>query len=157
GSGPIRVTISTRSGISTASLASGAWLELRAVLAQETTGSAPSSGYRLWPRTAADVRVLAAPVATSASTIRCCIVGAPGAGGSGSTAPPLSPDQVIAVARGSAPRLARPVATGSPPPPSPHPSGATAGDPSSPAGGLVVSGMGLAALAGLGAWFGRRR
>jgi len=47
GSGPIRVTIVARAGISTASLARGAWVELRAVLAQETTGSAPTSGYRL--------------------------------------------------------------------------------------------------------------
>jgi len=29
--------------------------------------------------------------------------------------------------------------------------------PGTPAGGLVVSGMGLVALAGLAAWFGRRR
>ena len=32
-----------------------------------------------------------------------------------------------------------------------------AGDQRAPAGGLVVSGMGFAALAGLAAWFGRRR
>ena len=49
------------------------------------------------------------------------------------------------------------MATGSPRPLSMNTSAATGGDPSSPAGGLVVSGMGLAALAGLGAWFGRRR
>jgi hypothetical protein len=55
GSGPIRVTISSRSAISAAPLTRGAWLELRAVLVQETTGSAPSSGYRLWPRTPADL------------------------------------------------------------------------------------------------------
>jgi hypothetical protein len=158
GSGPIRVTISSHSGVSTASLTSGSWLELRAPLAQETTGSAPSSGYRLWPRTAADVRVLAAPVAALTSTTRCCIVGAHSPARSGGSAPSLTQDRVITAAAGTAPTLSRPVATGSPRPLSTSSAEvATARDLSAPAGGLVVSGMGLAALAGLGAWFGRRR
>ena len=37
GSGPIRVTISPRSGIATGAIKRGAWLELRGVLGQETT------------------------------------------------------------------------------------------------------------------------
>jgi len=157
GSGPIRVTISSRSGISTASLTTGAWLELRAVMAQETTGSAPSSGYRLWPRTPADLRLLASPVAAHASTTRCCIVGVSLPAGSAGDPAPLGEDQVIAGSGGKAPTLSRPAATGSPRPLTTNTSAASSGAPSSPAGGLVVSGMGLAALAGLGAWYGRRR
>jgi hypothetical protein len=157
GSGPIRATISSRSGISTASLTTGAWLELRAVMAQETTGSAPSSGYRLWPRTPADLRLLASPVAAHASTTRCCIVGVSLPAGSAGDPAPIGKDQVIAGSGGKAPTLSRPAATGSPRPLTTNTSAASSGNPSSPAGGLVVSGMGLAALAGLGAWYGRRR
>jgi hypothetical protein len=158
GSGPIRVTVSSRSGISTASLTSGAWLELSAVLAQETTGSAPSSGYRLWPRMSADLRLLASPLVAHGSTTRCCIVGASSSAQSAGGPTPLGKDQVIAGPRGTAPTLSRPAATGSPRPTTTNASAASStADPSSPAGGLVVSGMGLAALAGLGAWYGRRR
>lgn len=155
GSGPIRVTIAPRAGISVTSLVRGAWLELRAVLAQETTGSAPTSGYRLWPRTPADLRVLATPVA-------------------GSTRPAVAPMSKNESSTGSLPDaleggadasprprtmpiLARQVATSSPPPVSTGArEAASAHDLGAPAGGLVVSGMGLAALAGLAAWFGRR-
>ena len=158
GSGPIRVTISSRSHISTESLSRGGWIELRAVLAQETTGSAPTSGYRLWPRIPADLRVIAAATGSSVP------------GGAGTVAHPAGnslgtgnrPDAFDGLAaasaqQGTAPILARQQPTSSPPqvstgaglaPHTPH-TGA-------PAGGLVVSGMGLAALAGLAAWFGRR-
>jgi hypothetical protein len=61
GSGPARVYISPRSGITTSTLATGAWLEVTGVLLQETTGDEPNAGYRLWPRVSADVRVLATP------------------------------------------------------------------------------------------------
>ena len=44
GSGPIRVSISPRSGIATGSIKRGAWLELRGVLGQETTSKAPLRG-----------------------------------------------------------------------------------------------------------------
>ena len=156
GSGPIRVTISSRSDISAASLARGAWLELRAVLAQETTGSAPSSGYRLWPRAPTDLHVLATPVAGSsqpaaAPTIRrgSATGSLPDALGGGVQASPL---------QGAVPILARQQATSSPPPVTTgEEEVASAQDPRARAGGLVVSGMGLAALAGLAAWLGRRR
>ena len=160
GSGPIRVTISSRGGISGESLVRGAWLELRAVLAQETTGSAPSSGYRLWPRMPADLRVLAAPVAPSAQSTGCCVAGqaAQGSNLGGKLVDALH-DQVAApTLRGTAPTLGRPQPTGSPRPLSGN--GLDSALPQAqrtPAGGLVVSGMGLAALAGLAAWFGRRR
>jgi hypothetical protein len=155
GSGPIRVTISSRSDMSAAPLTRGAWLELRAVLAQETTGSAPSSGYRLWPRTAADLRVLATPVtgstqsAAATTTQHGSATGSlPDALGGGVEASPL---------QGTAPILARQQATSAPPPVTTgEEEVASAQDLGVPAGGLVVSGMGLAALAGLAAWLGRR-
>ncbi|HEY8921169.1 MAG TPA: lamin tail domain-containing protein [Candidatus Limnocylindria bacterium] len=160
GSGPIRVTISSRSGISDGSLTRGAWLELRAVLAQETTGSAPSSGYRLWPRVASDLRVIAAPVAGSTQSAPCCA--------SVQTNDYPLPDSAVADALlGQAagppgqevtPVLARPQPTSSPRPTSSTGQEAkAASDQRAPAGGLVVAGMGLGTLAGLLAWFGRRR
>jgi hypothetical protein len=158
GSGPLRVTISPRTGISTGSLTRGAWLELRGVLGQETTGSAPASGYRLWPRIPADMRVLAAPVAGTTGTSTCCVGDATIHPGSAGMASGASEDQVVAPAVGRAPSFARPQATGSPRPLlTTTTQAAAARDLAVPAGGLVVSGMGLAALAGLAAWFGRRR
>jgi hypothetical protein len=160
GSGPIRVTISSRSGISAGALTRGTWLELRAVLAQETTGSAPSSGYRLWPRVASDLRVIAAPVAGSTQWVSCCSSLQAGedlvAGGTGKDAvqgkAPIPPGQQLV------PTLARAQPTISPRPIISNGRGAMAADDKrAPAGGLVVSGMGLAALAGLAAWYGRRR
>ncbi|MGZ6213853.1 MAG: lamin tail domain-containing protein [Candidatus Limnocylindria bacterium] len=158
GSGPLRVTISTRSSISTGSLTRGAWLELRGVLSQETTGSAPSSGYRLWPRIPADLRVVATAVAGTTGTSTCCIGSRSPHAGSPGTTSGANEDQVVAQAAGRAPSLARPQATGSPRPlPTIGSAVATPRDVAAPAGGLVISGMGLAALAGLAAWFGRRR
>jgi hypothetical protein len=156
GSGPIRVTISSRSDISAAALTLGAWLELRAVLTQETTGSAPASGYRLWPRIPTDLRVLAIPLAGSTRS------------GAGPTAQPRSATGILPGAlegtgaalpvQGTAPILVRQMATNTPPPVSTGAQEvAPAQDLGAPAGGLVVSGMGLAALAGLAAWLGRRR
>jgi hypothetical protein len=160
GSGPIRVTISSRSGISAGSLIRGAWLELRAVLAQETTGSAPSSGYRLWPRMASDLRVIAAPVAGSTQSSSCCA--------SVQTNDYPLPDSAVAdpllgqaggpPGQRVTPGLARPQPTGSPrPTASSGQEAKAASDRQAPAGGLVVAGMGLGTLAGLLAWFGRRR
>ena len=137
----------------------GAWLELRAVLAQETTGSAPTSGYRLWPRVAGDLRVIAAPVAGSTQSFQCC-------GSAKTTQPSRLNGEVAGAARTRPPRpagrkgpvLARPLPTGSS-----RPISTGTGSALSPtgqrstAGGLVVSGMGLAALAGLAAWFGGGR
>lgn len=158
GSGPIRVTISSRAGIASGSLTRGAWLEVRAVLAQETTGSAPSSGYRLWPRIPADLRVIAEPVIGSAA-VTCCgsspTLDRSGAGGGAADA---LQNPAAAAPHGPAPILSRPQPTR----PAPVQTTtldepATAGGPGAAAGGAVVSGMGLAALAGLAAWFSRRR
>lgn len=160
GSGPIRVSISSRAGISGGSLTRGAWIELRAVLAQQTTGSASSSGYRLWPRVASDLRVIAAQVPGSTQSVRCCALAqttehslSSGNGGDALRDPAAAP-----LVQRTTPTLARPQPTTSARPLSTTAREAvSAVDRRSPAGGLVVTGMGLAALAGLAAWFGRRR
>jgi hypothetical protein len=59
GSGPLRVFVSPRTGIATSAITLGSTLELTGVLGQETSGQQPLRGYRLWPRAAADVRVVA--------------------------------------------------------------------------------------------------
>jgi hypothetical protein len=81
GSGPVRVFVAAGTGITTRHVPAGAWIDLRAVVGQQTTGAQPSAGYRLWPRDRADVTVIARPRV--------------GGGGSGSTAPGTKP-RVIA-------------------------------------------------------------
>jgi hypothetical protein len=82
GSGPLRIYVSPRAGVATGPLVKGAWIEVVGVLAQETTGRLPERGYRVWPRTATDIRLLAAPLAGASGTTGGS--GAPGgAGGSG--------------------------------------------------------------------------
>jgi Lamin Tail Domain len=157
GSGPIRVTISSRTGIGSGSLARGAWIELRAVLAQETTGSAPTNGYRLWPRLPTDLRVIAAPVAAAQTTTCCAAVQAAGHAVIGGNLPDAFEDPAASPAdEGSVPILARPQPTSSPKSRVQGPPAGPSTDNGTAAGGLVVSGMGLAALAGLAAWFRRR-
>jgi len=159
GSGPLRVTISSQAGIATRSVVRGAWLELRGVLGQQTTGNAPLAGYRLWPRTRADLRVIAAPVAGAATT-SCC--------GSVSQAKQRRVGDVPledAVQGDAAPQvplvppsLARPHPTSSPPSVTTAAAADEIGSTGEPrVAGLVVSGMGLAVVAALGAWFVRRR
>ena len=59
GSGPLRVSLSGRLGASRDALIADTWVEVRGVLGQETTGSKPDEGYRIWPRAASEVRVTA--------------------------------------------------------------------------------------------------
>jgi hypothetical protein len=59
GSGAVRVFAAPASGITAPHLPAGAWVELRGVVGQETTGAEPAAGYRLWPRDQADVGVIA--------------------------------------------------------------------------------------------------
>jgi hypothetical protein len=66
GSGLLRVFISPRTGVSGEALAEGAWIEVVGVVSQETSGKQPERGYRLWPRGAADVRVVASPTGAGA-------------------------------------------------------------------------------------------
>ena len=158
GSGPIRVTIAPHSGIATGSLKRGDWLEVRGLLGQETTAKAPGRGYRLWPRTLADLHLIATPVAGRGATTPCCAptgpsTGQPGVAGKVADAKPgegVSPWAGL-------PILGRPHPTLAPAGP------ITAGRPTTMEAqvpreaGLVVTGMGLAAIAGLAAWFHRRR
>jgi hypothetical protein len=67
GNGAVRVFAPPASGISAPHLPAGAWVELRGVVGQETTGAQPAAGYRLWPRDRADVRVIAAARAPGAT------------------------------------------------------------------------------------------
>jgi hypothetical protein len=158
GSGPIRVTISPRSGIASGAIKRGAWLELRGVVGQETTAKAPLKGYRLWPRLRTDLVVIAAPVTGATATPPCCAHGAP-------TAAPQTRGRLPDAQEGEvgAPGPAIPPILARPQPTSPATPAVTVGpepatEHSAPReAGLVVSGMGLAALAGLAAWFGRRR
>jgi hypothetical protein len=157
GSGPIRVSISSQTGIGTGSLTRGAWIELRAVLAQETTGSAPTNGYRLWPRVATDLRVIAAPVAAAQTTTCCAAVQASGRPVVGGNLADAFQDAGASPAEGgTGPILARPQPTSSPRPQVQGVAAESSPDHGAAGGGLVVSGMGLAALAGLAAWFRRR-
>ncbi len=64
GSGPFRVFVSPRTGITIHHLPAGAWVELRGVVGQQTTGAEPNAGYRLWPRDRSDVTVIAGPAPT---------------------------------------------------------------------------------------------
>ena len=60
GSGPLRVVIAGPIGLDDEPLVKGTWVEVRGVLGQETSGSRPREGYRVWPRTAGEIRVLSA-------------------------------------------------------------------------------------------------
>ena len=67
GSGPLRISIGSSVGIEAAQIGSGTWIEVRGVLGQETTGSLPLRGYRVWPRDASDLRVIAPTTAGTTS------------------------------------------------------------------------------------------
>ena len=153
GSGPIRVTISAHSGAATGSIKRGGWIELRGVLGQQTTGTAPLRGYRLWPRTRADLHLIAAPVAGGGAAT------GPSTGQPPAGAQPRGAEQgaVVIPRPGLPPILARPHATLPPAGPMTATQPGSAGGHARGEAGLVVSGMGLAAIAGLAAWLGRRR
>jgi hypothetical protein len=59
GGGPLRVFVAAETGIPAPSIPAGAWVELRGVVGQQTSGAAPTEGYRLWPRDQGDVQVIA--------------------------------------------------------------------------------------------------
>ena len=160
GSGPIRVTISTGSGIATGKIQRGAWLELRGVLGQETTATEPLKGYRLWPRASADLRIIAAPATSAAHAPACCApVKPPKPHADNGQLEDALQGYIVPAGSVPPPTLTRPHPTLSPVPAAmivpAHAPGS--GDQAPQVAGLVVSGMGLAALAGLAAWFTRRR
>ena len=59
GSGEARVFAFPSTRAADTAIARGASIEVRGVLGQETSGSQPNDGYRVWPRDRADVRVTA--------------------------------------------------------------------------------------------------
>jgi hypothetical protein len=68
GSGEVRIFISPRAGLDVTGVHRGDWIEVRGVLAQDTTGSQPDRGYRIWPRALSDLEILAAAVPTGGTT-----------------------------------------------------------------------------------------
>jgi hypothetical protein len=96
GSGPIRVLVAGSTGITAPGVPAGAWVELRGVVGQETSGAEPNAGYRLWPRDRNDVQVIARP----------------GAGGGSPPRPSPRPTAAPSPARGPYPRLMRPILAG---------------------------------------------
>lgn len=158
GSGPIRVTISPRSGIATGGVKRGSWLELRGVLGQETTSKVPLKGYRLWPRVRGDLVVVAAPVAGAGAGSSCC-------GQGQSTPAPLTGGHVAGTEpttttipwHGIPPVLARPQPTFAASAPIAAATLPGTGQRVPREAGLIVSGIGLAALAATAAWLSRRR
>jgi cell division septation protein DedD len=66
GSGALRVFVLAAVASEVTVPARGSWVEITGVLGQETTGALPRRGYRLWPRTASDVRIVSLPVEAAA-------------------------------------------------------------------------------------------
>jgi hypothetical protein len=60
GSGPLRVFAGASLDLDREGLVSGAWVEATGPLGQETSGSQPLRGYRIWLRTAGDLAIVAA-------------------------------------------------------------------------------------------------
>jgi hypothetical protein len=173
GSGPIRVHVAAGAGISSTQIVRGAWIEVRGVLGQETTGREPERGYRIWPRQAGDLQVVAAPPASTAGAETRSSTEPAGAEATvaalspRSTRAPGSRFDALEGGTGAVdawtertvvrPVLARAMPTGSPPPVitdvAPAPDGTRA--VLRPAG-LAASGFGVALLAGGIALLGRR-
>lgn len=95
GSGSLRVFVPGAVGGDADGLAAGAWVEVRGILGQQTTGALPLEGYRVWPRAADDLRLLAA--ATSAESGASAGASDGAAAGGAATGPSLQ-----AVMRGEA-------------------------------------------------------
>ena len=68
GSGPLRVYVAAALGGDSTGLTAATWVSVDGVLGQETSGAQPLRGYRVWPRSAADVRVVAAPTDADAAS-----------------------------------------------------------------------------------------
>ena len=59
GSGPLRVSLMAALRSDRSQLTAGTWVEVRGVLGQQTSRAKPDEGYRIWPRAAGEVRVVA--------------------------------------------------------------------------------------------------
>ena len=85
GSGPLRIVLGASLAADGAPFSAGTWVEVLGVLGQETTGAQPLRGYRVWPRSPGDVRILAAATGTASTDASPSGGGEWGSGG-GSTA-----------------------------------------------------------------------
>lgn len=61
--GTVRVVLPASLAADDSALVAGAIVEVVGVIGQETTGSAPLAGYRIWPRAAEEVRVVSSAAA----------------------------------------------------------------------------------------------
>ncbi|MBA2265759.1 MAG: hypothetical protein H0W17_05125 [Chloroflexi bacterium] len=86
GSGPLRVSFGAGLAADKDPLVAGVWIELRGVLGQETTGAQPLRGYRIWPRGAGDLRILAGATDAAARTDGSSSASASGADDGGGSA-----------------------------------------------------------------------
>jgi hypothetical protein len=59
GSGPLRISVDAVLSLDDDLYVAGTWVEVRGVVGQETTGSQPLRGYRIWPRAVSDLRIVA--------------------------------------------------------------------------------------------------
>jgi hypothetical protein len=87
GSGPLRVVMASSLESDASAFSAGTWVEVRGVLGQDTTGAQPLRGYRVWPRDAGDVRIVAATTGAGADANG---AESGGAGDVGSAAGPTS-------------------------------------------------------------------
>jgi len=155
GSGPIRVFVSPRSAARSDAVVLGSWVEMRGVLGQETTGSLPERGYRIWPRLASDLEIVAPATGTGTP-----VDGAsPASGGSttdgggvGAAGGVSAPASSTPAEQQGLPRLARAAATASLSPMLPQTAapGAEDPDPAPMAAGGALLAMGGLLLGGAG-------
>ncbi|HEX5040976.1 MAG TPA: hypothetical protein VFW95_12675 [Candidatus Limnocylindria bacterium] len=59
GSGPLKIAFGASLALDPSAFASGTWVQVTGILGQVTTGALPDRGYRLWPRSASEIRVVA--------------------------------------------------------------------------------------------------
>jgi hypothetical protein len=59
GSGALKVAFGASLALDSSAFASGTWVEVTGAIGQVTTGAQPDRGYRLWPRTVDEIRIVA--------------------------------------------------------------------------------------------------
>jgi hypothetical protein len=153
GSGPIRIFVSPGADVATEAVLLGSWVDLTGVLGQETTGKLPERGYRIWPRSATDLRIVAGAAAGAGENDgdpapTGSAAGGPGAGSAG------SPASAAPAAQQGVPKLRHAVSTAAPTttapgtPPTPRPAVGASTQPAAAGllalAGLTIGGGGIA-------------
>ncbi len=90
GSGPLRIAFSGRASLGQPP-ATGTWVEIRGALGQETSGSQPLRGYRVWPRASDDVTIVAGATDPELSGGAAAALGGTSGGTSGGDGDPADP------------------------------------------------------------------